>query len=210
MKFRPLFVCLLVAVVMAATGDAVFAEGSTPAAKEGAFDNSLRRYDLGIWTLVVFGALLFILWRFAWPQIIDGLDKRQAKIEAALNEAERVKAEAATLRSDLAADMAKANEQIRAMLDEARRDADKLRETEKAAGVVDAKNARDAATAEIVRAKDQAIQELYTYAVQLATQISGKVLERQVSPEDHSRLLDEAIADLAKTFDHTTPAGMRA
>ena len=43
--------------------------------------------DLGLWTLVVFVLLLFVLGRFAWPKMIEGLKKREDRIRGALEEA---------------------------------------------------------------------------------------------------------------------------
>jgi hypothetical protein len=48
--------------------------------KGGLDFTGFKRYDLGIYTLVVFGLLLLILNRFAWPHIAAGLQKREAAI----------------------------------------------------------------------------------------------------------------------------------
>ena len=48
----------------------------------------LKRYDLGIYTLIVFGLLLFILSKYAWPHISEGLKKREAAIIGAREEAQ--------------------------------------------------------------------------------------------------------------------------
>ena len=37
-------------------------------------------HDLGIYTLIVFGILLFILGKFAWGPVMSGLDKREATL----------------------------------------------------------------------------------------------------------------------------------
>src|SRR5262245_20799363 len=37
-------------------------------------------WDLGLWTLIVFGLLLFILSRTAWPAMLEGLKKREQNI----------------------------------------------------------------------------------------------------------------------------------
>ena len=43
---------------------------------KGAFID-IHRYDLGIYTLIVFGLLFFILAKFAWTPFTDGLRKRE-------------------------------------------------------------------------------------------------------------------------------------
>lgn len=155
-----------------------------------------KRYDLGIYTLIVFGLLFFVLSKYAWPNIAAGLKKREAAILGAREEAAKAKTDAEELRTKLQGDLAEAQDKIRAMLDEARRDADALRVTEREAGAKDAQAERDRARKEIQTEKDAALQELYQQAVQLAAMMSSKTIRRQLSPEDHSRLLDESLAEI--------------
>src|SRR4051794_30375957 len=49
---------------------------------------------LMIWTLVVFGISLLILWKVAFPRISEALDKRQRAIEDSIDSAERTRREA--------------------------------------------------------------------------------------------------------------------
>ena len=49
---------------------------------------------------------------------------------------------------------------------------------------------------EIEMARDQALQQIYQQAVQLASLISTKAVKRELAPADHQRLLDEALTDL--------------
>ena len=156
-------------------------------------------WDLTIYTIVVFLILLAVLYKFAWPNIREGLDKRAGAITQARDDAVKAREEAEAIRADLAAQMADAQGKIRAMLDEARRDADVLRQTEKEAGVKDAQIERDRATREIESAKDAALQEIYLQAVDLASLMSSKAIGREISPADHTRLVDESLAELAQS-----------
>src|SRR6476659_2151305 len=52
---------------------------------------------LVIWTLVVFGLLLFILKRWAWPPMVAAVAAREKALEDMLAEAERNRAESARL-----------------------------------------------------------------------------------------------------------------
>src|SRR3712207_9054547 len=52
---------------------------------------------LMVWTLVVFGITLFILWKVAFPRIAEALDKRQRMIEDSIDSAEKTKREADAL-----------------------------------------------------------------------------------------------------------------
>ena len=42
------------------------------------------RLDLAVWTLVVFLLLLFVLTKYAWNPMLEGLKKREGQIRAAI------------------------------------------------------------------------------------------------------------------------------
>src|SRR5213593_1500709 len=55
--------------------------------------------DLAIWTVVVFLLLLWVLSKFAWKPMLEGLQRREESIRAALDEAQRAREEAKTLQA---------------------------------------------------------------------------------------------------------------
>src|SRR5262249_40410321 len=79
--------------------------------------------DLTIWSSVVFILLFLILRAFAWKPILEGLHKREHASHEAQEQAKKDREEAARLREQLQVELNKAAEQVRSMLDEARRDA---------------------------------------------------------------------------------------
>jgi len=147
-------------------------------------------------TLIVFGALLAVLYTFAWGPILQGLKAREAAQFAAVDEAKKARDEAAAMRTQVQAELAKAADQIRVMFDEARADAAALRATEREAGVREAAAEREKVKHEIEAAKDVALDELYRTAVDLATTLSARTLGRQISADDHRKLVDESLAEL--------------
>src|SRR5262249_38194321 len=48
---------------------------------------------------------------------------------------------------------------------------------------------------ELDRARDQALKQLWDQTAQLATLVSAKAIHRQISADDHRRLVDEALAE---------------
>lgn len=159
----------------------------------------IHRYDLGIYTLIVFGLLFLILAKFAWKPFSEGLAKREQSIAAAKDEAVKAKHDAEVLRDQLRAEFAAAQDKIRAMMDEARRDADALKASEKAVGVRDAQAERERAKREIETAKEQALQEIQQTAVQLAALMSTKAVGRTMTDDDHRRLVAESLSELKTT-----------
>ena len=171
------------------------------AADAGGGTKNVLEPDLvnSIVTLVVFGALLAVLYAFAWGPIMQGLKARESAQFAAVEEAKKARDEAAAMRAQVQAELAKAADQVRALLDEARNDAAALRTTEREAGVKEAAAERERAKREIEAAKDTALDELYRTAVDLATNLSAKTLGRVVSADDHRKLVDESLADLRQS-----------
>jgi F-type H+-transporting ATPase subunit b len=156
----------------------------------------LKRYDLAIWTFVVFGLLIVVLGKYAWGPIMAGLDKREANLRKAHDDADAARSEAQKALDDVKARLAKTSEEVRAMLDEARREAQAVKDRFKADAASEIQAERDRIRREIDMARDQALQEIYQQAVQLAALVSTKAVKRELTPADHQRLLDEALADL--------------
>src|SRR5438445_12961080 len=65
--------------------------------QEGEFTPFSINTGLIFWTIVVFGILLALLWRFGWPAILKSVEDRERRIQQQLDEAERARAEAARL-----------------------------------------------------------------------------------------------------------------
>jgi F-type H+-transporting ATPase subunit b len=157
-----------------------------------------RLLDLTVWTIVVFLVLLWVLSRFAWKPIAQGLDQRERSIHDAVQEAQRARDEAAALRDEFQARINKAHEQVRDMLDEARKEAQALKDHMQAEARKEAQADRDRLHREIEMAKDQALQDIWSQTAQLAALVSSKVIRRKLTPEDHSGLVEEALADLQR------------
>jgi F-type H+-transporting ATPase subunit b len=159
------------------------------------------RIDLGIWTLVVFLVLLAVLTKYAWDPLLKGLQTREETIRAAINEAHTAREEAHRLRDQLQAEVDKAHERVAAILDEARRDAQRLHDDMMGKASVDIQAERDRAHREISLARDKALQDIWSQAAQLATLVSAKTIGRSLNPDDHRGLVDEALAELRNAAD---------
>jgi F-type H+-transporting ATPase subunit b len=154
------------------------------------------RFDLGIWTIVVFALLLFVLRKYAWDPMLVGLHRREQSILDAIEDAKRARAEADALRQQFQADMAQAESRVSAMIEEGRRNAARAAEEETARARATMQEERERMHRELQLAKDQALQELWNQTANLATVISGKAIQRQLNLDDHRRLVDEALREL--------------
>jgi F-type H+-transporting ATPase subunit b len=189
-----LFILSLLVLVALAAGP-VRADEAHGAAdhKPGIFDWAL---DLGVWTLVVFLVLLYVLKKFAWGPMLEGLQKREHNIQAAIDEARRAREEAQRLREEFQHEMDHAQEKVRDLLDAGRRDAQRAADELLGKARGECQTERDRARREIELARDQALHQLWNQAAQMASVVSAKAIRRQLTPDDHRRLVDEALAEL--------------
>ncbi|MGH7336735.1 MAG: hypothetical protein ACREI7_04085, partial [Myxococcota bacterium] len=90
-----------------------------------------------------------------------------------------------------------ARSEATAIVEEARRDADTVkRRIEEEAGA-EARQIVERSRREIEIAKETALKELYTTSARLTTELAGKILEREIRPADHERLIRDSIARLS-------------
>ena len=68
----------------------IAAVANMPVASSGSFLIT-PNVGLMIWTLLLFGISLYILWKLAFPRISEALDRRQHAIEESIDHAERVR-----------------------------------------------------------------------------------------------------------------------
>src|SRR5215831_12984918 len=121
----------------------------------------LKRYDLGIWTLVVFAILIVVLAKYAWPHIKTGLAKREDNIRGALEEAKKEREEAKVSLVEAKRQIDETSLKVKGMLDDARKQADALKVTEREAGAKDAQAERERAKREAEALKDSLSKEVY-------------------------------------------------
>ncbi len=148
------------------------------------------------WTVVVFVALLFVLGKFAWKPLMAALEKREEHMEHCLLDAEKARNESERLLEEHRRQLAQAAEEVRVIFEEGRREARAAAEDilKKARDEVDA--LRQRAEREITTARDQALTEIWSKSAELAVQVAGKVLERNIDAAEHGRLITAALADL--------------
>jgi F-type H+-transporting ATPase subunit b len=156
------------------------------------------RFDLTIWSIIVFVILLVVLRKYAWGPILEGLQKREASITEAIEEAIRARADMAKQQAEFQKTLDEANLQIPRLLEQARKDADSLKEEMRAQANNEIQTERQRLRREIDVAKDQALLEIWNQAANLATIISARAVRRELSPEDHRRLIDEALTEVTE------------
>ncbi|MFO0969015.1 MAG: ATP synthase F0 subunit B [Gemmataceae bacterium] len=154
------------------------------------------KWDLGLWAIVIFLALFFLLRSKAWGPILQGLQKRETNIRAAAEEAKVARAETAKMQAEYKAEMDRKFAEIPKIMEEARREAEALKEDLRSQANKEIQAERQRMRREIDSARDQALKDIWDQAAQLATQISAKVIGKTLTPQDHHRLIDESLLEM--------------
>jgi F-type H+-transporting ATPase subunit b len=148
------------------------------------------------WTLVVFGLLLVLLWRFAWPEILRLVEERERRIQQQLDDAERARAESARLLEEHRQLVAGAKAEAQEMVAKARAVAEKERETLLARAREQYEQLLARARKDIDAEKEKAILALRREAVDLSIAGASKLLETTLDTEANRRLVTEYLATL--------------
>jgi F-type H+-transporting ATPase subunit b len=173
-------------------------KGDSHSSSEGSLNPLEWKPALASWTLVVFLLLLFILGKFAWKPLLNALHERERHLEHVLHETERARNESEGLLSEHRKQMARASDEVRGIMDKARQEAQAMAEQLIKQAQGEAEAARQRAQRDIASARDQALAEIWEKTADLAVSVAGRVLTKQLSDDDHRRLLDAAIRDLPK------------
>ncbi len=155
-------------------------------------------FGLFFWTWLVFGVLLYVLYKFAYPAILGATEEREKRIADQLSEAERLNAEARTLLAEQQKLSAEARGQAQAMLADARSAAEK----ERAATLEKAQHEQDAlldrARREISAEKERALLALRQEAVDLSLAAASKLIGERLDGPSDRKLVEEYLATLAR------------
>jgi F-type H+-transporting ATPase subunit b len=152
--------------------------------------------DLALATVIVFLALLLLLGRFAWGPLSRALEARERAQEEMYQKAEEARAESERMLAEHRQLMAEANDKVRSILEEARKNAEASAGNIVSRAQQEAEAAKVRAERDIAQARDQALSEIFGKTADLAVDVAGKVLRRNIGPEEHRRLIASATAEL--------------
>lgn len=156
-------------------------------------DPSSLAKDLAIYTFVVFLGLLAILSKFAWPTISEALEAREKRIEQHIADAETQLEKAKALVAEHDAKLAGAADEVRELLEEARRDADATIAQAKADAKAEFEAERQRAARDVEQARDAAVRDLAERTAGLAIDLAGRVVQQEISPDRQSQIVQEAL-----------------
>jgi F-type H+-transporting ATPase subunit b len=151
-----------------------------------------------IWTLVVFGILLFVLWRWGFPVLIKSVEERERRIQKQLEDAEKANAEAQRLLEEHRKQIAAARNEAQDILAKAKTVAQKEREALLAKAREEYEALLNRARKDIDAEKEKAILALRREAVELSIAAASRVIEANLDNEANRRLVTEFLESLGK------------
>ena len=158
-------------------------------------DLLLPHLGLIFWTLLSFLIVFFILKKFAWKQIIDGLNERESNIANSIASAEKVKAEMAQLKSDNESLLQSAREERANMLKEAKEIKDKMINDAKDEAKAQAAKIINDANAAIHQQKMAALTDIKNQVGKMVVEVSEKILRRELSDKAQQEIYIRKLAE---------------
>ncbi len=150
--------------------------------------------------------LLAILRKFAWGKVLSGLEARSRRISDELRSIEEAKAELAGLKQRYQESLNKIEEEARAKIQQAiqegRRIAMEIEEDARSHARATLEKTKEAVALEVTKAR----VELKEQVVDLAIQVTHKVLQQNLDEETDRRMIEAFIQEV-NTLDPSTGSG---
>jgi F-type H+-transporting ATPase subunit b len=149
-----------------------------------------------IWTLLIFGIVVAVLYKFAWPNILGAVEKREAHIRELLEGAERDRAEAAALADENRRLVEETRARTQDAINEARGQAEKMRAEVLDAARREQQELLERARRDIATEREVALDAVRREAVELSMRAAEKLVRRSLDGEDNRRLVREYLGQL--------------
>lgn len=150
-------------------------------------------------TVVIFLLLLVVLRAFAWKPLLESLQQRERSIREDLDSAAAEREKAEKMLADYEQRLSDVQQQVEQMLRDGRDQADQTSRQLLEEARDQAQKIKDQARVEITSAKDEAVRELYERVADISTLVASRILERELTPEDHRTLIERSLEQIRRT-----------
>ena len=151
---------------------------------------------LMIWTLLLFGISMWVLWKYAFPRISEALDKRQRAIEESINHADQVRHQADEILAEYRERLTEAREQAEEIIARARKSGDAHERESEAEAKAKREQLLEQTRRDIEAETRRAIQEIRREVADLTVRATEKVTRKTLTEEDQRRLVEDALSEL--------------
>lgn len=136
---------------------------------------------------------MFLIKKFLYKPVKDIVAKRKAMADAEIGEATKAKEEAEAVKAEYEQNMEEAKEKANTILASAQKTATLQSEEIIRDANAQAVQIKEKAEKDIAQEKRKAVNEIKDEIGDMAMEIAGKVIEREISAKDHEKLIDEFI-----------------
>jgi len=147
-------------------------------------------------SLVSFGVLFVLMWKFALPPITKMLDERAEKIKDSLEKAEETRVEAERLLDEYKEQLAEARQEASRVIEQGRRVADTMKDEIVAKANEERESMLARAREEIQGEKRAAMAELQAQVADLSVAVAGRLIGSTLSAADHKALIEKVVAEV--------------
>ena len=166
---------------------------------------NLSVISVNIWEiLIALLNLLLLTWvlkKFLFKPVMKVLDERRAKIDGDYLEAQQANEKAQEARSNYEAALAGAHQEADMILNDATRRAEH-RGNEIVQDARDkASDIRKQAEVDALLEKKKAEEDIRKEIADVSTRLTGKLLEREITEEDHRMLIDSFLQEIGTNHD---------
>ncbi|HET6832418.1 MAG TPA: F0F1 ATP synthase subunit B [Acidimicrobiales bacterium] len=172
-------------------------EADDPDACQEAPNPILPATDELVWGSISFAVLLFLLYKFAYPQISQMLENRTERIRSDLQAAETAKGDAEQILAEYRAQLNDARAEAGRIIEEARQAADRLKRDQETRLQTELGEVRARAVADIESAKAQAVSDLRGELAQLAIGAAETVVQHNLDEATQTQLIEDYINQVA-------------
>lgn len=152
--------------------------------------------DLALFSLVTFVVYVAVLRFGAWGPLRTGLNERERHIRQDIADAEANRIKSEEMIAQREAKLATVHDEIRELLAEARRDAERLKQDIITTAQNESEALKHRAVAEIERSRDQALAELFDFVSNNVVGATERVIGRSLNQGDHDRLVGQALSEM--------------
>ena len=149
-----------------------------------------------LFTLLNMVLTFLILKKFLFKPVKKMIDDRQKEIDDLFADATQAKEQAETMREDYSRRLAEAKDTSAQIVSEATQEANRRGDEIVRQARLDADALREKANSDIALERKKALNEVKNDISRIALDIAGKVVEKELDPKEHERLIEGFLRDM--------------
>jgi len=146
--------------------------------------------------MIVFGILIWVTMKFIWPPLMKAMEDRAQRIGEGLAAADRSQRDLAQAQEQVDAVVREARTKANEIIEQAHGRANQIIDAAKIEAIAEAGRQKAAAVAEIDVAANRAREDLRKQVSALAVAGASRLIKREIDASVHKVLLDDLAAEI--------------